>query len=683
MIQVGDTLGPYAIEDKVGQGGMAGVYRAYHAPTDRHVAVKVMRPEIAADATFRQRFEREAKVLAGLQHVHILPVFDYGQEGDVTYLVMPMLTGKTLGERIRESSMSLPEVSRLFRQLANALDYAHNQGVIHRDIKPANIMLDDSGNALLADFGLTRLLGVPDQQLTTDSTVIGTPLYMSPEQGQGKPMDHRSDLYSLSVVLYEMITGDVPFKAETPVAIIFRHASDPIPSAVSRRADLPLAVETVLEKGLAKSPDERYSTASAMADAFDEALSDATTRPVISQPDNLDTIQAQALGADIPTPVLVTKPRETLKNASQKRGLWTYIAAILLLVIGGGVGGYALTRSDSEMAEPSFEFTAHDGGLGSLAVSASGAQLITGGADGFAYVWDLNDLTEPIHSFDGHGGNVRAVGIRPGENEYLTAAENGSEFHWDAETGELKLTNMTGTTINHNLYSADGSLLASVYVKTLSIGPYYDPYTMEFSLADVDAELINPNDSNYSAIAFYPDIVENEDGTVSYRVATADNAGYVQQWAVTYDTTIAEEDVQALLAEGKVNEIPLRVSGELLDNVEMSSSRITQVAYSPDGSTIAASSENGLIRIVDSESMEQVRIFPDTYGQVYDIAFNPEGTQLAAATESSGLLLWDIEAAQVVQEQMADERVITRVVYAQDGTLLAGTENGVVLGWRP
>ncbi len=272
---IGANLGPYRVLEQIGRGGMATVYKAYHPATDRAVAIKVLPEQLADDPNFLARFEREARVVASLQHVHILPVFDYGQERGVTYLVMPYITGGTLKEYLQDHSLTLDEIVRLFSQIAEAVDYAHRRGVIHRDLKPGNVLLDESSNALLSDFGLTRM--AQSSSSLTGTGVIGTPAYMSPEQGQGLPTDTRSDIYSLGIMLYEFIVGDVPFSADTPVAIIFKHISQPLPLPRTSRPDTPDVVEAVILRALAKSPEDRFQSAADMAKALQEAVIIART----------------------------------------------------------------------------------------------------------------------------------------------------------------------------------------------------------------------------------------------------------------------------------------------------------------------------------------------------------------------------------------------------------------------
>lgn len=286
----GTTIGTYQIVEQIGQGGMATVYKAFHAPTNRYVAVKVLPPEATADPHFMQRFDREAKAIAGLQHIHILPVFDYGQHEGMPYLVMRYVPTGTLKDRLAEGALRLDEAIRLFCQIAEAVEYAHQKGILHRDLKPANVLLDDSGNALLSDFGLARLVGT-DSSLT-GVNVVGTPLYMSPAQARGRPVDARSDIYSLGVMLYEMVTGETPFTAESPVAVIYMHASEPPPPPRTKRSDLPIAVEQVILKALAKRDEQRFQTASAMITALRAAVS------TVSEAQPADELGETVLGSE-------------------------------------------------------------------------------------------------------------------------------------------------------------------------------------------------------------------------------------------------------------------------------------------------------------------------------------------------------------------------------------------------
>jgi len=267
----GRQFGHYQIVAPLGEGGMAAVYKAYQPSMERHVAVKVLPRHMATSEEFVNRFRREAKLLAQLQHPHILPVFDYGEADGYPYIVMPFINSGTLANLLQKRQPSLAEVRRVMTQLGDALGYAHAQGMIHRDIKPSNVLIDERGNCLLTDFGLARM-AESATKITSSGAVMGTPAYMAPEQGAGANIDHRCDIYSLGIILYEMVTGRVPYTAETPVAVVFKHIQDPLPSARKLNPNLPESVELVLLKVLAKNPDDRYQKAEDFVLGIQKAL---------------------------------------------------------------------------------------------------------------------------------------------------------------------------------------------------------------------------------------------------------------------------------------------------------------------------------------------------------------------------------------------------------------------------
>lgn len=270
---IGQTLGnKYKIVQLLGKGGMATVYKGYQEQIDRYVAIKVLPPHPGQDAEFAQRFLLEARTVARLQHPHILPVYDYGTEGDVAYLATAYIEGGALGDRIDSGPMPLSTVETYLREIASALDYAHRQGIVHRDVKPDNILINSEGYSLLGDFGIVKLLS-SDSNLTATGGLIGTPAYMAPEQAQGGEVGPASDIYSLGVVVYEMITGRQPYTADTPLHVMMKHITDPVPHISEVVTDVPLAVENVLLRALAKQPEDRYPTAAAFAEDFSRAIS--------------------------------------------------------------------------------------------------------------------------------------------------------------------------------------------------------------------------------------------------------------------------------------------------------------------------------------------------------------------------------------------------------------------------
>ncbi len=263
----GQTLGQYEIIEPIGTGGMATVYKAYQPGLDRYVAIKVLPAQHALTPGFKERFIREAKVVAKLDHPNILPIYDVGLEGDLSYFVMKYVSGRVTTLRdLLGQPMDLPTVSHFIDQIAGALDHAHERGIVHRDIKPTNILLEDDW-LLLADFGLAKIV-MGSQELTGTGTIVGTPAYLSPEQAEGKRIDHRADIYSLGVVLYEMIIGQVPYEAESPMGVLFKHIYEPVPRPRRLRPDLSAGVEGIILKAMAKNPAHRYERTGELAEAL-------------------------------------------------------------------------------------------------------------------------------------------------------------------------------------------------------------------------------------------------------------------------------------------------------------------------------------------------------------------------------------------------------------------------------
>jgi serine/threonine protein kinase len=224
----GKQFGQYKIIAPLGEGGMASVFKAYHASMDRNVALKVLPLEYAKEANYLDRFKQEAKVIAGLEHPNILPVYDYGESDGYTYLVMRYVEGGTLADLLHGQPLESDLVVDIVSQIGAALDYAHSRGVVHRDVKPSNVLVDPNGSYLLTDFGIAKMVE-STAQFTMTGSFVGTPQYASPEQGLGQELDGRSDIYSLGVILYEMETGRQPFEGDTPMAVVVQHVHLELP----------------------------------------------------------------------------------------------------------------------------------------------------------------------------------------------------------------------------------------------------------------------------------------------------------------------------------------------------------------------------------------------------------------------------------------------------------------------
>lgn len=272
---IGQSLGRYHILEQLGQGGMAIVYKAYDTRLERDVAIKIIRKGVfPPDHVERilKRFEREAKALARLSHSNIVKVYDYGEHEGAPYLVMEYLPSGTLKQKLGRPIL-WHEAIQILLPIAEALDYAHSQNMIHRDVKPSNILLTQRGQPMLTDFGIAKILDLEEtQDLTGTSAAVGTPEYMAPEQATAKNIDHRADIYALGIVLYEMVTGRKPYTADTPLAVLFKHASEPLPRPKQFVPDLPDGVERILLKALAKNPADRYQSMAEIGVAFEKIL---------------------------------------------------------------------------------------------------------------------------------------------------------------------------------------------------------------------------------------------------------------------------------------------------------------------------------------------------------------------------------------------------------------------------
>lgn len=297
---VGETVGKYSIVEILGRGGMAEVYKGYQENLERYVAIKVMHSFLADEEDFMVRFQREAKAMASLNHKNIVGVYDFDIQDGMSYIVMRFIGGGTLKKKLEQISregqrLPLSESVQLVMEVADALAYAHARGMVHRDIKPGNIMLNEEGHAVLTDFGIAKILSGPT--VTATGAMIGTPAYMSPEQGMGQPGDERSDLYALGVLFYQMTTGRLPYDADTPLAVILKHVNEPIPQPTAFNEDIPPEIQAVIVKALAKDPNERYQTAR-------ELMVDLQTAASTSNME-MASVAVYAALRDRPTPVPV------------------------------------------------------------------------------------------------------------------------------------------------------------------------------------------------------------------------------------------------------------------------------------------------------------------------------------------------------------------------------------------
>jgi tetratricopeptide (TPR) repeat protein len=501
----GQTLGKYQLIERLGRGGMADVYKGYQPGLDRYVAVKVLHPHLSEDPGFITRFKREARSVAELRHPHIVQVFDFDVQGENYYMVMEYVEGgQTLKQLLQELSakgerLPLDTTLGIVQEMADALAYAHGLGMIHRDIKPANILIPHVNRPVLSDFGIARLLG--ETGLTSSGQMVGTPAYMSPEQGKGERGDVRSDIYALGIVLYEMLTGRPPYDADTPYAVILKHINDPLVPPHALIGPLPDAIERIVLKCLAKNPEDRFASMAELREALRTASSELTDRKTL----------------DVAAPPTLTKasqaapPMPAQASTQARRPAWLPIAglavligvAALLVIVMRGQGPAqpprstqpatpiaGATRAPEQPPQPSEAQALIDEGYGLLFAGDDSAatQLFEKAAavePDNPNVWVARAVAELARYGDGQAAAAdleRAAQVIPGDpflHYGLGLLRNRADGFYDAETAERELTQAI------DLCGDRTALCLSAYVERAGVR-FWNLSGQEAGLADIN-----------------------------------------------------------------------------------------------------------------------------------------------------------------------------------------------------
>lgn len=692
---VGRTLGPYLLTKELGHGGMANVYLASQTSVGREVAVKVLPSHFLQDRTFLDRFTREVRLIARLQHPRILPIYDFGEQDGVPYIVMAYMTGGTLSDLIYNSrgGMGLDETARLIGQAAEGLDYAHEQGIIHRDFKPSNVLLDAKGNAHLADFGIAK--ATADTAQITGSGFVGTPAYAAPEMSQPEGLSPSVDVYALGVTLYQMLTGKLPYDAETPIGVLMAHMSRPIPDVLTARNDLPNAVREVIENALAKIPEQRYQSAGDLADDLRRALggAPAKTRPSAASAERteIDQHRPDALTEPDQTPAQFNTTPMTVPAAPATRepAAFTQVAKptkrgssgiALPLLIGGGlvallavVGLVALVLSMLSNGEQTNSSEESNESSEATPFVASG-----GGSD-------LEFPLSERATFNGLEGAVYSIGFSQDASR-MVVGEITRLSVWDVAAGDMLFEMPTGGVdgnINEAAFSPDGRYVMAtigfcVNVYDVQTGEYSDisdnycdigpkMYTFDFS---PDGKLM-AGGSGGSVIGMY-DLVaeqmvwsgEEHEGDIHAVAFTPDGTGVAS----------ASADAQIIMWETE--------GGESLWSIDVDVENVWDMDISPTDSQGAATASNGTILLFDPYTGEELRYLEGNGGVPHSIAYSPNGALLAIGTATGDILIYDADTAELLSEWHPHSGIVTHLVWLSDSVLVSSSEDGTIKFWE-
>lgn len=669
----GRTLGAYQIIEEIGHGGMANVYRATQPSIGREVAVKVLPSHFLQDRTFVKRFTREVQVIARLQHPHILPVYDFGEQEGLPYIVMAYMPDGTLADLIRrEGALPPAEVARLVEQMAGGLDHAHQKGIVHRDFKPSNVLLDENGNVYLADFGIAKIAESTTQ--ITGSGIVGTPAYMAPEVTRTDKVTPLIDVYALGVSLFEMLAGQHPYPSETPVGLLLAHASQPIPDVRHHCPDLPEGVQGVIDRAMAKEPADRYQSAGELAAelravlAGESPLTAAVPRPAGSG--HVPTIRMAPTG-----PMTAGLSRRSIAMLVGAIGVVAVLAGLMALgvpsmiaeaitgpsTMGGATGapasevsptaetfptlGASPTPDDSPTSSASTVplsdriLTGHGDAVRSVALSPDGKLLASGSSDKMVILWDLQ-TDQPIGTWE-TPDPVYSMAFFPDGESLLVGGQNGYTTLWSTREGKQV---------------SDGHYSLPPRQNSVAVAPDQATYTIasgELGFPILDA-------STYGWLGLLE--------------------GPTPIWSVAYSP-----DGSTLAGGGDDGSITLWDSqtSEALYTLEGHGDKVTYLAFSPDGKLLASASSDATIILWDTGTRQKAFTLSQHTGPVNSAAWSLDGKILASASDDGTIILWDPVTGEVIDTFEDGGNAIYSVAFSADGNLLvSGMQDGTVVFWK-
>jgi serine/threonine protein kinase len=728
------VLGRYRLQRRIGKGGMGEVWLADDPRLHRQVAIKTLPSHTQGDSEFLRRFEREARAAAALNHPHILPVHDYGEQpladGQViTYIVMPYVEGGTLADRVKQlaaeqRAMPLDDAIDYLSQAAEAIDYAHEQNVMHRDIKPSNMLLRKGKWILLADFGIARILS--DQQHLTQAGVgVGTPEYMAPEQAQGKP-EAASDNYSLAVIAYQLFTGQLPFHADTPYATTIQHMTTPPPPPRQINPNILPAVEQVLLQGLAKDPAQRPPTARAFVTALKQAASGRMAgmeAPTLAVKDTLLTLPSVEQQPTTPQPPhgpgdSKVQPAPEHGGISRRQVLVGGGAAALL--VAGGLGAWTVISRSSAATKhgptpkptpnpdaPVMTLLAHTSPISSLAWSPTAASILaSAGKDSQVMLWDIAAIAQG-----------QASKTAPKAKQQLSspsATASSVLLAWSADGSALTIGNAVST-LEPSGNSVDMTM--PIYKNDLSAPVlYFNQQLMTFKRT-VFASAISWGPGKYIIAITKPyELAEKLQYLLEFRNPLDAKLGLrtIREYGLGYSVAVSPAD-RSTVAMGIYNGVLIAQPLLTASTTQWKTAPVTLtfdktmptasgVTWSPDGQYVASITNPILIpkytrsqlvvwNITEGDSSRLSLSLPDTSTVLTTVTRSPAATStlLAAGSRDGGVYLWNVDPQHMQGNTLPIRRLtglqaqVTALAWSIDGRWLAAGYNDTnksILLWK-